>query len=232
MNSGEETEGCGNFIGPYPCCSIITGDAKELAQSIPDESVDLIFTDPVYDRIEDYRWLAKRAARILKDDATCLVWLATPMLQKILNIMCPPLNYAWLLEWHRHSLRIQYGRTGISVITLCLWLEKGKSKTFRRIAEIMPTGNTEATDGGHSWSKPQNLIAKWLDAFVPEFALIFDPFCGAGTVPVVCKMLGRHYLAFEITPEVAERARQRVRKAQPPLFVMEPEQTEMDLVEG
>jgi hypothetical protein len=36
---------------------IYCGDARELAKAIPDESVDLIFTDPIYDRIDDYRWL-------------------------------------------------------------------------------------------------------------------------------------------------------------------------------
>ena len=47
-----------DMIGPYELDRIITGDARELAKAIPDESVDLIFTDPVYDRIDDYRWLA------------------------------------------------------------------------------------------------------------------------------------------------------------------------------
>ena len=37
-------------------------------------------------------------------------------------------------------------------------------------------------------------------------------------------MLGRNYLAFEIDPDTAELARERVRITQPPLFVPEPEQ--------
>ena len=44
-------------LGPYllgpnntPENGIYTGDAWELARAIPDESVDLIFTDPVYDQ--------------------------------------------------------------------------------------------------------------------------------------------------------------------------------------
>jgi DNA modification methylase len=48
-------------LGPYKLgfnsdenVGIYTGDARELSRAIPDESVDLIFTDPVYDRIEDY----------------------------------------------------------------------------------------------------------------------------------------------------------------------------------
>ena len=53
------------MLGPYLLGpndenqGIYTGDARELAEAIPDESVDLIFTDPVYDRIDDYRWLAE-----------------------------------------------------------------------------------------------------------------------------------------------------------------------------
>ena len=53
---------------------IYCGDARELAKAIPDESVDLIFTDPVYDRIDDYRWLAECASRVLKSSGTLLVW--------------------------------------------------------------------------------------------------------------------------------------------------------------
>ena len=58
--------------------------------------------------------------------------------------------------------------------------------------------------------------------------LTLDFFCGGGTIPVAAKMLGRHFLAFEILPEVAEQARKRVRDAQIPLFTLEgPEQLEM-----
>ena len=60
-------------------------------------------------------------------------------------------------------------------------------------------------------------------------AVILDPFTGGGTVPAVCKMLGRNYIAFEIEPATAEAARERVLNTQPPLFVLEPEQVEMQL---
>ena len=71
-------EVAGNYLGPYLLGpndvnqGIYTGDARELARAIPDESVDLIFTDPVYQNIDDYRWLAETAARVLKPDSACL----------------------------------------------------------------------------------------------------------------------------------------------------------------
>ena len=55
-----------DMIGPYELDRIITGDARELAKAIPDESVDLIFTDPPYPRefLPLYGWLAETAARV------------------------------------------------------------------------------------------------------------------------------------------------------------------------
>jgi hypothetical protein len=42
-------------------------------------------------------------------------------------------------------------------------------------------------------------------------------------------MLGRNFIASEIDPETAERARLRLEQTQVPLFVLEPEQAAMEL---
>ena len=47
---------------------------------------------------------------------------------------------------------------------------------------------------------------------------VLDPFCGGGTTPSVCKILGRRYLAFEIDEGNAEISRQRVTGQQMPIF--------------
>jgi len=48
---------------------------------------------------------------------------------------------------------------------------------------------------------------------------------------LVAKSFERRYIGFEIDPEVAEMARQRVVNTQPPLFVPTEEQLPMDLQE-
>ena len=60
-------------------------------------------------------------------------------------------------------------------------------------------------------------VAYYLTAFCLPSAIVADFFTGGGTVPAVCKMLNRHYLAFEIDPDTADLARERVRQTQPPL---------------
>ena len=45
---------------------IYTGDARELAKAISDESVKLILCDPVYNQVWQYGWVAVLAADVLQ----------------------------------------------------------------------------------------------------------------------------------------------------------------------
>jgi len=205
---------------------IVTGDARELAKRIPDESIDLIFTDPVYDRIEDYEWLAKTAARLLKPDSALLVWQGQQWLEKtILALANKPLTYRWVLGWYASNNMQMVGKIGRKIAPL-LWYEKGHSNPWRCCREVfdapIPSGKRP-----HKWSKRPNAISHYLEKFLIESGIVFDPFTGGGTVPAVCKILSRNYIAFEIDPETADLARERVLNTQPPLFVPEPEQLDM-----
>ena len=81
----------------------------------------------------------------------------------------------------------------------------------------------------HDWTKIPDHQAYWLSGFVKPEDIVVDFFSGWGTTAFLCKMFGFNYIAFEIEPDVAEMARERVLNTQPPLFVLEPEQTEMEL---
>jgi len=221
-------ESCGNFIGPYPCCSIITGDARELAKVIPDESIDLIFTDPVYDRIEDYRWLAEIGQAVLKPDASLLVWGTIANQYDVQRVVSSVIPWRWTFTTiiHGQANRLM-GYHLFTKTTPLLWFSKQLVYPNHWIMDTISqaTGNSRFDlPKIHGWQKMPEFIAYFLNALCPSAGSVWDAFCGGGTVPAVCKMLGRHYLAFEIEPDVAEKARGRVRNTQVPLFVMEPEQ--------
>jgi len=201
---------------------IITGDAMELSDQIEDDSVDLIFTDPVYDNLDDYAWLSRTAARVLKPDKPCLAWCATYNLPEVIAVMKEHLTYAWLIASQK-SGAIYPGRTGICVITYLIWMEKGRSKPCTASADWYKEGNNPYPDlrNDHQWSKPIEVLAKWLGVFSRAGDLIFDPFTGGGSVPRACKMLGRHFVAFEIDEAISDNARSNLINTQPPLFVVE-----------
>jgi len=217
---------CHNFIGPYECCSIVTGDSKELARAIPNESVDLIFTDPVYQNIEDYRWLAETANRILQPNAPLLCFCGIGYqedTQKALRHGGRPVTWILPIVYSAGNTP-RFHQLGFAKWTMLLWVG-GQPNSHFCDAQISVY---EKHNNGHEWTKNERPVAAYLNAFCIEHGIVADFFCGGGTVPAVCKMLGRHYLAFEIEKDVAEQARERVFNTQPPLtnFVL-PEQMEL-----
>jgi len=226
-------------LGPYllgpndtPENGIYTGDSRELARAIPDESVDLIFTDPVYQNIDDYRWLAETGARVLKPDSACLVFCGIGYLPNTLaSLQEGGLTYRWTFGAVRPKgfPSSRFFPKGFSNWQCCLWFEKGQSSPVLTISDITFSDNGKRMTYHETWSKNITPYAHWLMRFTNGVSVIFDPFTGGGTVPAVCKMLGRNYLAFEIEPDTAELARERVRQTQPPLFVPAPEQAEFEL---
>lgn len=203
-------------VGPYllgPNDSnwgIYQGDAKVLSMDLPSESMDMVFSDPVYERVHDYQWLAAESNRVLKPNSVCLVWLSYENLPEIINAMCPPLKYVWVLSWHRHSFRMRRWRNLIKVKTACLWLEKGRSKGYKVMADVHSTGNTSKSDDGHMWSKPLPTLMKWIESFTKEGMVVWDPFSGGGSVPMACKILHRRWLGFELDIDSVGHARKFV----------------------
>ena len=70
----------------------------------------------------------------------------------------------------------------------------------------------------HATPKPEELMRRIIEATSNEGDLVLDPMCGSGTTALVASRLSRNYIAFEIDPDMAELARERVLSAQPPLF--------------
>lgn len=217
-------------LGDFELNRIYTGDARILAEGIPDESVDLIFTDPVYQNIDDYRWLAETAARVLKPDSACLAFCGIGYLPETHDALrAGGLSYRWRLITRPVYSKEFHGR--LCVMTQeCLWYEKGRSKLQASLFEFnYSTRKGRYNANGANWGKGLDSIIRYINAFSQPNAIVLDPFTGGGTVPAVCKMLNRHYLAFEIDPAVAELARERVRNTQPPLPGLMTEQVGMEL---
>ena len=206
---------------------IVTGDARVLAERIPDESVDLIFTDPVYDRIDDYRWLAETAARVLKPDRACLVYCGIgyqEATQKALRQGGRPVT--WILPTvYSAGNTPRFHRLGFAKWTMLLWAG-GEPVAHFCDAQI---STFEKRSNGHKWTKNTRPISAYLKAFSRDGEAVLDLYTGGGTVPAVCKQLRRNYIAFEIDPATADLARERVANTQPPLFVPEPEQLGLGL---
>lgn len=225
-------DGCGRKIGPYDCCTIITGDARELGEAIPDGNINLVFTDPPYIRSEMYlyRWLGAWSARVLDPSGFLLAYAGNVWLDDAMAALRGQLEYVWdfasmmsggsSIVWDRRIISrwksiLCYRLLGSTAVpphhVLGAWVGGGKDKRY------------------HAWGQDESTTRYYVECYAGGGALVADPFCGGGTTAAICKMLQLHYLCFEIDPGVAERARERVQNTQPPLFVVQPEQDDLGL---
>jgi len=69
---------------------------------------------------------------------------------------------------------------------------------------------TSSFRGAHFAVYPPELIEIPIKAGCPKNGIVLDPFIGSGTTAIVCKMLERNYLGFDINKKYCKIARERI----------------------
>ncbi len=198
---------------------ILTGDCQELIRQIPDESIDLIFTDPPYPKefLPLYSWLAREAARVLKPGGFLMAYAGGMYKHEVMMALGQYLTYFWdyvaldsgagTVVWprktvarHKSILAYSKGTGKPRCNTLDVWNGSGKDKRY------------------HSWGQDVTTARYYIDCFSRQGQIVLEPFTGGGTTCVASKLINRHYIGFELSPESAEIARERLDTMQMPLM--------------
>ncbi len=74
--------------------------------------------------------------------------------------------------------------------------------------------STECSNRNHSAAFPLELPSWFIKLFTVEGNLVLDPFIGSGTTAEAAKLLGRHYLGIDASPEFYALAEARVGQTQ------------------
>jgi site-specific DNA-methyltransferase (adenine-specific) len=76
-------------------------------------------------------------------------------------------------------------------------------------------GTFRERQGWHGCQMPERVLARVIGACSNPGDVVLDPMCGSGTALVVARKLGRVPVGFELSPEYASRARERLSTATP-----------------
>lgn len=200
--------------------NILTGDALELIQDIPNESVDLIFTDPPYlkEYLPLYGWLSEQANRVLKPNGFLLTYAGGYHKAKVIECLSEHLEYFWdFVVLHRTMSSMIWDKRVIARYKSILAYRKKGSKAKPRMNVLAVISEISGPDKRfHRWGQTETAARYLIECFTHEGDLVLDPFIGGGTTPWVCSRIGRSCIGFEIDPAAAEIARSRLNGWKPP----------------
>jgi len=193
------------------------GDFREIGDKIPDASVDLIFTDPPYDRkaIELYDGLGEFASRVLRPGGSLIAYIGQIQLPDAVADLSRHLRYWWTCScYHSGPSLLRMNEYGIvNGWKPMLWFVKETRGDKTTFINDVATGSREKSH--HEWQQSEAEARYFIELLTDSDGFVVDPFCGGGTTPVACIGLGRKWAAFEIDEANMSRASERIKEVQP-----------------
>ncbi len=203
---------------------IIQGDCLELIKLIPDNSIDVVFTDPPYGLNKDdikgdadlslFYSILPECERVLKKDSFFITFFSTKFLPQLFKNN--PFNYFWQIVLFCPEGMVK-SPIGWTKFMSCFIFKKGNPKIICRNKDIFidtPGKMVEPDEGyiNHPTPKPKHFVREILKMFTKENDLVLDPFIGSGSTAIACLQLNRRFIGFEIDERYCEIAVNRINK--------------------
>lgn len=206
-------------------------DCLEGIKDVPDQSVDLIVTDPPYmlgtyssqkgkidpwaDWCNAAHWYAtwfSEARRVLKDTGAMWAFLNWRSIVTFQRAACMT-NWAIesLLVWDKGWMG-PGGNKGLrpSYELCALFCGPAFAIPNRGLADIQQFKWSSTKPHGHPAEKPETLVSWLIEQSTHPGAVVLDLFMGSGTTAAACLRTGRNYIGFELNEKYHAIAMQRV----------------------
>lgn len=214
------------------------GDCLEVMKNIPDNSIDLIVTDPPYlietsggglykqadkqyvkelDGIKDgfSTQILDELTRVMKH-INCYLFCSQKQIPILLDYFVKGKRCNWnLLTWHKSNPIPNCGNKYVTDTEYIMFFrEKGVrvygSFETKKTYYVTPLNQKDKKLYGHPTIKPLDIIKNLIINSSNENDVVLDPFMGSGTTGVACRNLNRDFIGIEIDQTYFEIAKQRI----------------------
>lgn len=191
------------------------GDFRTALDDLPDGCVDLIFTDPPYDRetVPLYEDMARIAARILRPGGSLVTYLGQYAMPQVCDLIGRHLDFYWPLCCLHDGPGSVMALRGVRVKWKpMLWFVNGGSRfDTSMMVEDLVASTKEKSD--HPWQQAVVEADYYIRKLTPEGGLVVDPFCGGGTTAIAAIQSGRKVVTCDVDPEWAKVASARIQES-------------------
>ena len=229
-------------LGNYETNEIYNEDCIKAMQTLPNECIDFILTDPPYNinfssqhrqekfevimndnlSSEDFDKLLndyfEQCFRVLKNNSfliTFMGWSTIPAFNKALTKA--GFQIKSMPVWVKNNFGLgYYTRPQYEPMYLCM---KGNPKPPKvAISDVLTYAKVQ--DLIHSCQKPLPLLIKLIQTFGPRGGVVLDGFAGSASTAIAALDTQNEFLVFELDPKPFNNAKQRIakRKEQPTIF--------------
>lgn len=205
---------------------VVWGDCLEGMKLIPDQSIDLLLTDPPYNAKNiglDKKTYKNQRMQLPQDEyiKLCQDWfkeaqriakniLFTPGISNICYYPQP----TWILCWHKPAA-VSFNRMGgfNAWEPICFYGKMPKGKRLGQDYLLFNTLNfRKGAEKEHPCPKPLDLWQLLIDKFSEEEAVVLDPFMGSWTTAKAAKVLNRNFIGFELEEDYCKVGEERLRQ--------------------
>jgi len=216
---------------------LIHGSCLDFMPFIPDESIDLIVTDPPY--LIDYKTnrrkdknhefcssiigdtdekliqsYIKECYRIMKDNTAMYMFCSPNTVEFFKRELEEYFTVKNMIVWVKNNwtagdLKAQFGKQ-YEIIFL---VNKGR-KFFngKRLSDVWFFDKVVGKKQLHQNQKPLDLIEQCIKKHSDEGDIIFDGFMGVGTTGIACRNLKRKFFGIEISEKYFNLSKERISK--------------------
>jgi site-specific DNA-methyltransferase (adenine-specific) len=206
-----------NSLRPYYQDEYVTiyhGDCREALTLIPDNSVDLVFTDPPYlaTSLDSYDILAEITSLKLKDGCFLYAYCGTEFIpQGIQSLLATGLEWFWMFNIkHTSGMQAMWGKRLLVGSKQVLVFTKGKAELSKLDwcwTDFVK--DNKAKESGHKWEQGINFALQQIAYRTAPNDLVLDPYMGSGTFLFAAKQRQRRAVGFEIEERYCEMAAKR-----------------------
>lgn len=197
-------------------CNLILGDfTEQTADSIPDNSIDLIFTDPPYgyDSLPIYKQLSVFANRVLKPGGSLVFFVGQLTLNEIFIIFdsAEDLKYWWILAVkHTGAKQRIHPRSVFAEWKPLLWYVKGEKPTNLLDTMWDHIESRPPEKINHEWEQSVVEAEHVIKYLTVENQIVLDPMMGSGTTGIATLNLKRNFIGIEKEQERFQIGKNRI----------------------